>query len=321
MSTVQSSALLVAATLLAIATPRMPLCAESPRVPAADPIQTDPPSRLKPPASMAELKVSTPAGVLNGLVYLPAGAGRHPVVVFLHGYPGNERNLDLAQAVRRAGYAAFFFDYRGDFGTGGTFSRTHGLEDASAALAWVRMPENVEKYRLDPARIALVGHSFGGWLALMSVEHEAPSVCVAAMAAENSGWAAGRYVTHPDEEAEEQAYYRETTDGTGGPVHADPEELMKEKIDHSGTWNYLSQAVAFKDRALLLIAATRDSIDEGADRHQEFASAVRKLGGRHVQVVVFDDDHPFSSHRVALARTLVHWLQTDCAATQASTAR
>ena len=44
--------------------------------------------------------------VQTAIIVLAAGAGTHPVVVFLHGYPGNERNLDLAQAVRRAGFAS-----------------------------------------------------------------------------------------------------------------------------------------------------------------------------------------------------------------------
>ncbi len=312
------SALCVTASLLAVAGSPLTLCAEVSSFPAADPIQTDPSPNVKPPAAMEEIKISTPGGALNGLLYLPAGAGRHPVAVFLHGYPGNERNLDLAQAVRRAGYAVVFFDYRGVFGTGGTFSRAHSLEDVSAALAWVRAPENADKYRLDPARIALVGHSFGGWLALMSVGHEAPSVCVAAMAAWNAGWSVGRFETHPDEAAGALEYFRVTTDGTGGPIHADPAELIKEGIEDPGKSNYLSQVGVLKDRAVLLIAATRDDIAEGVERHEELASAIRKLGGRDVQLAVLEDDHPFSSHRIALARRLVRWLENDCARTQRS---
>jgi hypothetical protein len=36
----------------------------------------------------------------------------------LHGFPGNERNFDVAQALRRAGYAALVFHYRGSWGVG-----------------------------------------------------------------------------------------------------------------------------------------------------------------------------------------------------------
>ena len=105
---------------------------------------------------------------LNGIFYLPAGPGPHPVVVLLHGNPGNERNLDLAQALRRAGYATLYFNYRGSWGSGGTFSRTHAIEDVHAALQFVRSPLAAERYRADSTRVALVGHSMGGWLALLA---------------------------------------------------------------------------------------------------------------------------------------------------------
>jgi hypothetical protein len=50
--------------------------------------------------------------------------------------------------------------------------------------------------------------------------------------------------------------------------------------------------------------------------HKQLAEAVRSAGGPRVRNLVFDDDHPFSSHRVAVAETLVRWLRQDCAATQ-----
>jgi len=46
-------------------------------------------------------------------VYVAAGAGPHPAVVLLHGFPGNEKTLDLAQDVRRAGWNVLYFNYRG----------------------------------------------------------------------------------------------------------------------------------------------------------------------------------------------------------------
>jgi len=279
--------------------------------------QHDPAPVLRPPASMEELAILSHGARLNGLMYVAAGSGPHPIVIFLHGYPGNERNLDLAQTVRRAGYNAIFVDYRGAFGSGGTFSQAHSLEDVAALLAWLRAPETVAKYHLDPTRIALVGHSFGAWLALFSGAHEPPGVCVAALAAWNPGWAASRFAAHPEERTENLAYYRETTDVAGGPIRADPDDLLAEMTDHAAAWNYVSQANALKSHALLLVAATRDSSDSNPERHAELSEAIRKEGGKLVRVVTFEDDHPFSSHRIALADTLTHWLQTDCARTQA----
>ncbi|HEX8906273.1 MAG TPA: hypothetical protein VF771_15600, partial [Longimicrobiaceae bacterium] len=76
-------------------------CAIAPAllVPALLAAQADPPRDPRNPPGMEELKIPSHGTGMNGLIYLAQGAGPHPVVVFLHGYPGNERNLDLAQAV------------------------------------------------------------------------------------------------------------------------------------------------------------------------------------------------------------------------------
>jgi predicted alpha/beta-fold hydrolase len=52
---------------------------------------------------------------INGVAYVAAGAGPHPVLVLFHGLPGNEKNLDLAQAVRRAGWTVVTLNYRGSW--------------------------------------------------------------------------------------------------------------------------------------------------------------------------------------------------------------
>ena len=111
---------------------------------------------------------------------------------------------------------------------------------------------------------------------------------------------------------------RSLADPEAGPLHTSADEFANDLVDHAAAWDYLSQANALKDRALLLVAATRDTPEEGVEMHARLAEAIRKAGGKHVKVVSFDDDHPFSSHRVALAETLVHWLRTDCAGIQSA---
>src|SRR4051812_40519824 len=51
--------------------------------------------------------------VMNGVMLVAAGSEPHPTVLNLHGLPGNEQNLDLAQVLRRAGYNVLSFHYRG----------------------------------------------------------------------------------------------------------------------------------------------------------------------------------------------------------------
>ena len=264
-----------------------------------------------PPPAMAELALTSHGARINGLVYLAEGTGPHPVVLFLHGYPGNERNLDLAQAVRRAGYDAVFIDYRGNWGSGGTFSFANSLGDVDDVLAWIRSPEASAKYHFDTHRIAIFGHSFGGWLALMTGAHEQANVCVAAAAAWNVGWAAARFADHPDER---KSYVDDTTGYTaaGGPFHASTSDLVAEITGHAAQWDYLGQASALKNHAVFLAAVSRDSIDEDPAMHAKLAAALKQAGAARVTNITFDDDHPFSAHRLELADALVKWVRGDC---------
>ena len=52
-------------------------------------------------------------GAMVTLVYVAAGPGPHPAVILLHGFPGNERNLDLAQDIRRASWDVMYFNIAG----------------------------------------------------------------------------------------------------------------------------------------------------------------------------------------------------------------
>jgi pimeloyl-ACP methyl ester carboxylesterase len=89
---------------------------------------------------------------INALAYVAAGIGPHPTLVLCHGWPGNEKNLDLAQAVRRAGWNVVTFNYRGSWGSPGNFHFAQNPEDAKAVLAYLRDPANAAKLGVDPKR-------------------------------------------------------------------------------------------------------------------------------------------------------------------------
>ena len=57
------------------------------------------------------------------------------MVVLLHGFPGEERNLDLAHALGRSGWSVLFFHYRGAWGSEGAFSFRNVIGDVKAAVS------------------------------------------------------------------------------------------------------------------------------------------------------------------------------------------
>lgn len=101
-----------------------------------------------------------------GDLSLPDGAGPHPVAVVIHGGFWREQfdaslGLPLAADLIRAGYAAWNLEYRRVGGDGGW---PETLLDVAAGIDLLAsLPESV---RLDLDRVATVGHSAGGQLAV-----------------------------------------------------------------------------------------------------------------------------------------------------------
>lgn len=101
-------------------------------------------------------------------LYLPAGAqGPLPVILWTGGSAwmadtGKRTAGPIAAALNPAGYAVAGVSIRSS-----SQVRFPGqLHDIKAAIRWLRA--NASRYRLDPARIAVMGDSSGGWTAAMA---------------------------------------------------------------------------------------------------------------------------------------------------------
>ena len=87
------------------------------------------------PAGMNELFIPSGNATIAGFIYRANGIQKHPTLLMLHGYPGNERNLDLAQIVRANGWNVIYFDYRGSWAAG-TIQFTNCVQDVVNVVAF-----------------------------------------------------------------------------------------------------------------------------------------------------------------------------------------
>lgn len=76
---------------------------------------------------------------LLGEAYLPSGLydAPHPAVIVCHGIPGTNNNDDLCQSLRRMGCVVIRLYHRGAWGSAGTYSFSHCLEDTEAVLSYL----------------------------------------------------------------------------------------------------------------------------------------------------------------------------------------
>src|SRR4051794_13880233 len=274
-----------------------------------DPVTTDPVQRDSAfPPSTEELAFQSHGSRLNGFFYLAAGKGPHPTVILLHGFPGNERNLDLAQALRRAGMNVLFFSYRGAWGSAGTFAFANALEDVGSAIRFVRADSSVTAFRIDPRRLFLVGHSMGGWLALMGSAADSSIACTVALDYWNVGEDGRNFGTDRTLDSTSTAYMVWLT-AAGGPLHATAPALRNEMMSHADAWNPIGSAAALAARPVLIVSTTANQT------HGTLLRALRAAHPDRVTGVQWKTDHGFSDRRIQLARTVVGWLQRRCGGT------
>ena len=263
----------------------------------------DPPRDAKFPAAMQVAAIPSGGVTINGVLYLAAGPGSHPTLIFFHGFPGNEQNLDLAQAVRRAGWNVLTLHYRGCWGSPGAFSFTHVQEDALAALAWVCSPQNPAHDRIDSARLAIVGHSMGGFVAAMTGARDPALLGVGMIAAWNIGADAE---DSAGSAAARKAGLADLADSLQSLAGCTPESLLEEMLAHGRGWNFVEQGARLAARPLLLVNCD----DGGRAESDKLAAAARAAGAKQITERYFPTDHSFSDRRIALQGAVVQWLET-----------
>ncbi len=258
-------------------------------------------------AAMETMQIPSHGALMNALVYVAAGAGLHPAVILLHGFPGNERNLDLAQDMRRAGWDVLYFNYRGSWGTPGDFSFSHGIEDTAAALAWLRQPDVAKKLRLDPTRIVLIGHSMGGFMAIQAAAADPAIKAFATISAADMPWHARQLVRTNGETAGIEAMRTSLADEGMAPLSGcTPDGLAHELVDHASGWTFPSKVRALKNRTALIVTS-----DDGlAAENQAFAADLRRAGDIHVTTTHLPTDHAYSDQRTELSHAVLQWLAT-----------
>ena len=259
-------------------------------------ISTDPTPDEHFPAASVVLHVPSHGVAINGLAYLPTGAGPHPVFILLHGLPGNEKNLDLAQAVRRAGWIAITFNYRGSWGSPGKFSFEGNVEDTEAVLAYLRDPKIAASLRLDPRRIVLAGHSMGGAITAVVAARD-HGIRGAVLI---SAWDVSKAAARPHEKL-----IAGMADDMESLTGVTAESMASDLVAHAGEFNFSALADGLIHTPLLVLTSNDDNVD-GDDA---LVSSIRSKGGHQATKTHVATDHVWSDRRIELAADVITWLR------------
>jgi uncharacterized protein len=265
----------------------LPVAAQQPYA-----IAHDPAPYAQAPTRNRETIIDSHGSRFMGMLLLASGTQPHRTVILLHGFPGYEQNMDLAQALRRDGWNVLAMHYRGSWGSQGTFSFTHCMDDVGAMLAYLSDPANAAKFHIDQRRIVVIGHSMGGFMAIAAMAQH-PQIAAGVVISEGSPIINGSSFFGKKSDPADYAPLAGTS----------PAALQREAQANAAAWSFAALAAKIGPRPVLDITAN----DGLRASNEELVTALTHTGAQ-VTSLHMDTDHGFSDHRIALETAILAWL-------------
>ena len=94
------------------------------------------------------LVISINQDSISAYALIAKGTEPKETIILLHGLPGNEKNLDLAEKIRQDGKNVIYFNYRGSWGSQGQFLYSNCLVDISKVIDFLTNDITSKKLRI-----------------------------------------------------------------------------------------------------------------------------------------------------------------------------
>jgi len=242
------------------------------------------------PAKQVELQIKSGGFTMYGFAYTANGKGPHPTVVLLHGFPGHERSLDLAQNMRRAGFNVIYFNYRGAWGSKGTFGFQNAIDDAGVVVDYLSDSLNMETLSVDTSKIVFVGHGVGAGIALLAGLKDPRVKSVIGISVFNP------YVLLQGDLAPGNLVGLKEYLLTLGMLNCNPNKFLNDILDKLGKYDIESQ-VSKSSKPILVI-----------DEHMNNTYLSKYNPRESFDYKIWDTDHAFTNRRIALTKEIINWL-------------
>lgn len=247
------------------------------------------------PAGSIELFIPSANSLLAGFIYKANGAQKHPTLLLLHGYPGNERNLDIAQVVRSHGWNVIYFDYRGSWGSQGKFSFKNCVEDVINVVSFCKKYQ--DSLQIDTSNIVLFGHSMAGWVCLKAIQ-QLPTIKKAFIL---SAWDIYNQYKRQLTGAELNAFNMNAdTLGKYFVLNGSLKDRFQPVLERDEYFNLEKNIDPLKEKQIIML-------DEH-ERNKKIAEAIQNLNPPFFKYYVWQTDHVFTNKRVSLMNMVLSFL-------------
>lgn len=258
------------------------------------------------PASQESLLIESNGFLINGYIEIAQGVGPHTTIIILHGIPGTEKNGDLAKLFRRAGFNVVVFHYRGSWGSQGSYSFKHCVEDAENVISFLQ--KNASQFRINTGKIILIGHSLGGFIALYTAYRVSSIKRVACISGFQLHLMRDAFHRSPENKTIITDLFNSSTNPLGG---ISPVQLLNEALEID-QWEFTKFHEILSTKVLFFLSALKDVYCPLELYDSIIIKSLEKLHAKNLTLVQFAEaGHSYSDHRIKMAESLLTWLNKD----------
>jgi cephalosporin-C deacetylase-like acetyl esterase len=232
---------------------------------------------------------------LKGRIYRPEKDGKYPAVAICHGYPGDTKNMDLAEELAINGIAVLVFYYKGAWGSEGTYRFSNLAPSTVDAVKYLKAQSFV-----DPERVGLVSHSMGALplTSVMSVDKTIKTGVLMSPASDTSKWLAPGVI--------DNIFGVFVGMAKGKLAYGDEAEYKANMMEAAETLNPMDK-VADIEAPILVTVGSADNVTapEDCKALYEKATPPKKWA------LIDGADHSFTEHRLILQDKVLEWLKEN----------
>jgi len=161
---------------------------------------------------------------------------------------------------------------------------------------------------VDAERIVLIGHSMGGATAILAAAKDQKISQVISIAGANVYTSVKQAMKNKSMAQQFEGYVKNLL-----PLNVDPKGfasgIPKENLEDINPEKYLS---TLSTKSLLFISGSRDAVVPAKTQIEPLVNALKEQNAKDLTYEVIESDHSFSDKRIALARTILSWLNERC---------
>jgi hypothetical protein len=235
----------------------------------------------------------------------------YPIVLLIHGYPDSDKDvLGLGEYLSSKGYNVLCPNFIGTYKSEGIWNPVSSLQSVQAAIDYINSEEFNNQYPVNAKEKIIIGHSFGGGMALLGSLYDSSMTKVISIAGGDLGVLSNQILSDAEFAKAHQQFLdwaiSDTSISRGYGGKKTHELYGKILRDDYNLKDYCDQ---FSQKDILLIGGWYDEVIKVDDHLIPLYRCLQKSGIKRLNINVFETDHSFESVQNELKIFILNWIK------------